>query len=128
MKLLLDTHIWLWFRTDTPRLTRAVSRALGNQENELWLSPISTWEVLMLNSKGRIKLSGDAGVWIQRAIEGINEAVLTHEIVSVAGNLLVQRDPSDCMIAATAIVNDMTLLTADDKLLQLPGLKTLANR
>ena len=82
----------------------------------------------MLNSKGRIKLSGDAGVWIQRAIEGINEAVLTHEIVSVAGNLLVQRDPSDCMIAATAIVNDMTLLTADDKLLQLPGLKTLANR
>lgn len=104
-----------------------VTRALANQENELWLSPISTWEASMLHSKGRIRLAGNLDSWVQRATEGIHEAVLTHEIVSVAGKLFLPRDPLDCMIAATAMVHDMTLVTADERLLELPGVKTLAN-
>ena len=128
MKLLLDTHIWLWFRSETEKLGRTVSLALGNEENELWLSPISTWEALTLHSRGRIQLAGDLGHWVERATEGINEAVVTHEIVSVAQGMQMHKDPADRMIAATAIVHDMTLVTADERLLELPGLTTLANR
>ncbi len=48
MKLLLDTHIWLWSALDPARLSRRVAAALENPTNELWLSPISLWEVLTL--------------------------------------------------------------------------------
>ncbi|MGA3024256.1 MAG: hypothetical protein ABSF98_05760 [Bryobacteraceae bacterium] len=60
MKLLLDTHIWLWSVGNPARLSRRVARALGNPANELWVSPISTWEILGLCRKGRIVLKPDA--------------------------------------------------------------------
>jgi PIN domain nuclease of toxin-antitoxin system len=128
LKLLLDTHIWLWFRGDTKRLGRRVSQALKDVENELWLSPISTWEALTLHKKGRVHLLGDLTEWVARATAGIREAVLTHEIATVALELPMHKDPSDRMIAATALVLDLTLVTADERLLQLTNVKTLANR
>ena len=48
MRLLLDTHIWLWSLSNQPRLTPQVRRALAKPGNELWLSPVSTWEVAWL--------------------------------------------------------------------------------
>ncbi len=48
MKLLLDTHIWLWSVSSPHRLTPKVRRALEKPGHELWLSPISTWEVVLL--------------------------------------------------------------------------------
>jgi len=128
LKLLLDTHIWLWFRGDTKRLGRRTSQALKDEQNELWLSPISTWEALTLHKKGRVHLHGDLAEWVARATAGIKEAVLTHEIVTVARELDLHKDPSDRMLAATAIVLGLTLVTADDRLLELTSLKTLANR
>jgi len=44
VKLLLDTHIWLWALLEPEKLARRVRDALGLGENELWLSPISVWE------------------------------------------------------------------------------------
>ena len=44
MRLLLDTHIWLWNFQDQRRLGRRVLRALQDRQNELWLSPMSVWE------------------------------------------------------------------------------------
>jgi PIN domain nuclease of toxin-antitoxin system len=128
LKLLLDTHIWLWFRGDTKRLGRRASHALKAPENEVWLSPISTWEALALHKKGRVQLHGDLTEWVARATEGIKEAVLTHEIATVALALPLHKDPSDRIIAATALVLDLTLVTADERLLELTNIKTLANR
>jgi PIN domain nuclease of toxin-antitoxin system len=51
LKLLLDAHIWLWFRGDTKRLGKRAFRALQDESKELWLSPISTWEALRLREK-----------------------------------------------------------------------------
>jgi PIN domain nuclease of toxin-antitoxin system len=127
LKLLLDTHIWLWFRGDTKRLGRRVSQALRAEQNELWLSPISTWEALTLHKKGRVHLHGDLTEWVARATAGFQEAVLTHEIVTIARELPLHKDPSDRMIAATALVLDLTLVTADQRLLELASIKTLAN-
>ena len=127
MKLLLDTHIWLWLRGDPKRLGEPADRALRNPENELWLSPISTWEALTLHFKGRLQLGGDLSDWVEQATAGIREAFLTHEIVTVARDLPMHQDPSDRMIAATAKVLDLTLVTADERLLGLGNIKTLAN-
>ncbi|MGA2185086.1 MAG: hypothetical protein ABSH47_18865 [Bryobacteraceae bacterium] len=67
MKLLLDTHIWLWSLLDPARIPKPVAKVLGNPANELWLSPISTWEILDLCRKGRIVLEPNAAVWITAA-------------------------------------------------------------
>ena len=51
MKFLPDTHIWLWYRLGNPRLSTTLQTAIANEENELWLSPISIWETLLLAKK-----------------------------------------------------------------------------
>lgn len=129
MNLLLDTHIWLWSLRDSKRLGRRVRHELNNPANELWLSPISTWEALMLNTKGRIRLTGDLTNWVQRATAPMHEAPLTHEIALAAQQLvLVRQDPADRFLAATAMILDLTLVTADKDLLGLGEIATLANR
>ncbi|HZR66573.1 MAG TPA: type II toxin-antitoxin system VapC family toxin [Terriglobales bacterium] len=129
MKLLLDTHIWLWSLEDPKRLAKRVLQELRNSENELWLSPISTWEALTLNATGRIRLHADLSVWVARATAPFVEAPLTHEIALAARNLAIpQQDPADRFLAATAQVLRLTLVTADTSLLGLGDIATLANR
>jgi hypothetical protein len=60
MKLPLDTHIWLWSVLEPTRLSKRIARAIDNRENQLWLSPISVWKLLMLTHKGRVQLKEDA--------------------------------------------------------------------
>jgi PIN domain nuclease of toxin-antitoxin system len=128
MKLLLDTHIWLWAVQDSKRLGKRLLRELKNEANELWLSPISTWEVLTLNFKGRVRLHGDLADWLAQATAGTREAPLTHEIALAARQLSLHQDPADRILAATAQVLDLTLATADERLLGLGDIRTLANR
>ena len=129
MNLLLDTHIWLWSLYDPKRLGRRVRHELSNPANELWLSPISTWEALILNAKGRVRLTGDLRDWVQRATAPMHEAPLTHEIVLAAQQLeLARQDLADRFLAATAMILDLTLVTADKDLLGLGEIATLANR
>ena len=129
MKLLLDTHIWIWF-VESPERIGAVARThLAAAENELWVSPISTWEVLLLCRKRRIRLALEPTAWLNRALTGIQrEAPLTHEIVRVAHHLQLHGDPADRFLAATAQVHDLTLVTADERLLGLGTIRTMGNR
>lgn len=128
MKLLLDTHIWLWALQDPKRLGRRVLQQLKDEANELWLSPISTWEALTLHFKGRIHIKGNLTEWLARATAGTREAPLTHEIALVARQLPLRQDPADRILAATAEVLDLTLVTADERLLGLGTIRTMANR
>ena len=57
MKLLLYTHIWIWSVGDKARLRPRILKALESSANELWLSPISAWELTILVEKGRVVLS-----------------------------------------------------------------------
>jgi PIN domain nuclease of toxin-antitoxin system len=129
LKLLLDTHIWIWSLAEPNQLSQRVQRELKDQNNELWLSPVSTWEVLLLHSKGRIRLHGNPGDWVTRATMHMHEAPLTHEIVVAAQELpLPHQDPADRFLTATAEVLGLTLVTADHRLLGLGTIATLANR
>lgn len=131
MNLLLDTHIWIWMTLEPARLTQRVARVLDNSENQLWLSPISVWELLMLTQKGRLQLNEDAVAWSRRTIERLQlqEATLTTDVALETSTLsLAHSDPSDHLIAASAKVFDLTLVTADEKLIAASGIKILANR
>lgn len=131
MKLLLDTHIWLWSLFDPGRLRQRVSRELENSRNEIWLSPISVWETLILARKGRFILHGKPENWIRDALlkGSLKEARLTHEIAIRSCALSIpHNDPADRFLAATAIFYGLTLVTADKRLLRCRGFSTLANK
>ena len=129
MKLLLDTHIWIWSLTDTRKLSRLVQGELKDQNNERWLSPVSTWEFLLLHAQGRIQVTSNAREWVMKASAPMREAPLTHEIVLAAQELpLPHQDPADRFLAATASILGLTLVTSDRRLLGLGSIATLANR
>lgn len=131
MKLLLDTHIWVWSVLEPERLSVRVARQLTNPENEIWLSAVSVWELLLLHEKGRVRLIPDAVSWINDNLGRMNirEAPLTFEVALAISSLkLPHNDPADRFIAATAKVFGLTLVTADDQLCKLADLAVLPNR
>jgi PIN domain nuclease of toxin-antitoxin system len=131
VRLLLDTHIWLWTVADPSRLKPRVANALGNPANELWLSPVSTWELVLLVTKGRLQLDVEVDTWVRRALgeAAFREASLTHDVaLRTAQMRLPHRDPADAWLAATAVVYDLTLVTADPRLIESRSCPILPNR
>lgn len=131
MRLLLDTHIWLWSALQPHRVSVRVARTLSDQKNELWLSPISVWELTFLHRRGRAKTPQDIPTWVASSMEELRltEAPLTIEVALAVSELnFPHGDPADHFIAASAKVFDLTLVTADENLIGLPGIRVLANR
>jgi PIN domain nuclease of toxin-antitoxin system len=131
LKFLLDTHIWLWSSLQPNRLSLRVARELDNPENELWLSPVSLWELRPLYDKGRVRLVPDALNWINESLVRLNmrEAPLTFEVaLAVSAVNLPHNDPADGFIAATAKVFGLTLVTSDELLIKLADIDVLPNR
>lgn len=130
MKLLLDTHIFVWAHLEPSRLIRRVATELENPLNELWLSPIVVWEVLMLAERGRLALQPTAPTWVRRACQMVpyTEAPVNHEVAIQSRSIdLDHQDPADRFLAATALVYDLTLVTADERLLRSRRIAFLAN-
>jgi PIN domain nuclease of toxin-antitoxin system len=128
VKLLLDTHIWIWLLHSSERLGSRTHQELGNVANELWVSPISTWEALLQHRKKRVELSVDFLAWVKQSTPGFHQAPFTHEIVLAAEHLDIHADPAGRFLAATAQVLDLTFVTADQRLLGLGSVRTMANR
>jgi PIN domain nuclease of toxin-antitoxin system len=131
MKLLLDTHIWLWSVLEPERLSRRVAKEIQDSSNELWLSPISIWELIVLWQKGRMVPEEDIEAWVPNALRALplQEAPVTNEVARETGRLrLPHRDPADRFLVATAKVFELTLVTADEHLLKARGVSVLANR
>lgn len=131
MRLLLDTHIWAWCLLAPERLGQGVVDAFRSADSELWLSPISTWEMLMLIERGRIEVDGDPSKWVANALATVplNEAPITHDVAIESRKLrLKHSDPADRFIAATALVYDLTLVTADRRLLRSSAYSVMPNR
>jgi len=97
---------------------------------ELWLSPISVWELLVLIERGRVAVNGEPRAWVQGALQaGLSrEAPLTHAVALESQRItLPHPDPADRFLAATARVLDVALATADTRLLAAKPCKLLAN-
>lgn len=130
MKLLLDTHIWLWSILDPERLSRRVAKILNSQANEVWISPISIWELSILARKSRVNLKMDVNEWVTKVLQStpLREAAITNDVALAVNKIRLDHDdPADAFLAATASVFELTLVTADEKLLAFKHISTLAN-
>jgi PIN domain nuclease of toxin-antitoxin system len=118
---MLDTHVLVWLDEANLRLgTEAIEHInTAFQAGNVMVSAISFWEVAMLVRKGRLRLDMDLSVWRNDFMEqGLIELPVTGEIgIKAAGLESFHGDPADRMIAATALQHSLTLLTADEKLL-----------
>lgn len=131
MRLLLDTHIWLWSLIDPKKLAGGVAAALDDEGNGVWLSPVSVWEVLLLADKGKIDLQPDPERWVRDVLRAVplEEAPLTREVAIQSRRIAVpNQDPADRFLAATAQVHDLTLVTNDRDLQRVEGISVLPNR
>ncbi|MGH9742791.1 MAG: type II toxin-antitoxin system VapC family toxin [Candidatus Acidiferrum sp.] len=131
MRLLLDTHIWIWNYSAPEKLTSEVAREITNPDNDRFLSPVSIWEMVMLLEKKRIQLDRDFREWFLQSKADLNilEAPLQWEVAhELRFTMLGYCDPGDRFLVATAKVFDLTLVTADERLLNVPGLSVLPNR
>ena len=131
MRLLLDTHIWIWSYSEAHKLSSEVARAVTNPMNECYLSAISIWEAIVLLEKKRIRMGADFGEAFKRSKQELNliELPLNWEVAhEIRFTMLGYRDPGDRFLVATAKVYDLTLVTADERLMRVPGIRVLANR
>lgn len=131
MRLLLDTHIWLWSALEPHRVSGRVAKEIAEEDNELWLSVTSVWELTCLHRKGRIQLPDDVSGWVETTMRDLRliEAPLTIEVaLAIPSIRFAHGDPADHFLAASAKVFDLTLVTADEHLMHVPGIHVLANR
>lgn len=129
LKLLLDTHVWLWRLLEPERLSADAEGAIVDRDSELLLSPISTWEALVLARKGRIELNPTPHEWVLDALRrsAPTAVPLSHSIAlrSEALNGFASEDPADRFLVATALEHDLTLVTADEDMRAFQPVTTL---
>ncbi len=117
MRLLLDTHTWLWRLLAPERLPASAEQLIADRESELHLSPISIWETLVLARKGRLSVAPSPAEWVLDALRRSRPAALplTHSIAlrSEAIDGFASQDPADRFLVATALEHDLVLVTAD---------------
>ncbi len=131
MKLLLDTHIWLWIHREPWKLTSEVNQKIADPASELWLSPVSVWEFVVLLEKKRVVLSEEMSAWVEKSRKELllREATYSWAVADeLRYTILGHRDPADRLLVATAKVYGLTLVTSDERLIRVPGLSVLANR
>lgn len=118
--LLLDTHIFLWYVLQDKKLTRltesiAIEKAIQN--SCAYISLISIWEIAMLVQKKRLKINSDPRTWVMTAIKKSKILVSDLTINALIGSTelmdLRSKDPADRIILATALENNMKLVTKD---------------
>jgi len=128
LKLLLDTHVILWSAAEPEKLPSKIAEELEKELNELWFSPISVWEILLLAEKGRVVIKADHEKSIRKMFKKLpfREAVINQEVAIQSRKInLPHQDPADRFLAATAIVYDLTLVTADRRLIDAKGFSVL---
>ena len=129
MKLLLDTHVWLWSLLDPKRVSKSAAKALASPDNALHLSPISVWETLVLTRRGRLALEPDPAEWVRQALRNspVTMTPITHDVAIRSESLegFASPDPADRVLVATAIEHDFVLVTADETMRRSDAVETL---
>jgi PIN domain nuclease of toxin-antitoxin system len=123
MRLLLDTHAFLWFITDDRRLPAACAEAIQEESNEVFLSVVSVWEALAKHQLGKLPLPSPADEYLQHRREQHGIASLAFDEPSLSHLLrlpLHHRDPFDRMLICQALQHDLQVVTSDGQFARYP--------
>lgn len=123
MKLLLDTHLLLWAAGDPDRLSFDARSLIEAQENVLFFSAASLWEIAIQKSLGRSDFQADARLVRRGLLDNgyIELPVSSEHAVAVEGLPDIHKDPFDRILVAQAMVEGIVLLTADPVVANYPG-------
>jgi PIN domain nuclease of toxin-antitoxin system len=116
MKMLLDTHVWLWWTAGSPRIKADTRRLFGERENELLLSAASAWEIAIKYRLGRLPLPSGPMEYIssQLMLQSIRALDVTVAHAAATAELPPHHsDPFDRLLIAQARCDGLTLVTAD---------------
>jgi PIN domain nuclease of toxin-antitoxin system len=116
MKILLDTHIFLWFISGDSRLSTDVRDAIRNPDNEIYLSVVSVWESIVTYQLGKLPLPESPETYLpkQRNLHQIASLALDETSVAQLANLPpLHRDPFDRMLICQAVQNGLIIATVD---------------
>ena len=123
MKLLLDTHVWLWWQMAPERLSKAALSALGEEGNDVFLSAVSSWEMAIKIAAGRLQLPRPLGELVPESLmqDGfINLPIQPAHCFALAELPMHHRDPFDKMLVCQSIEHGLTILTSDKMIIQYP--------
>jgi PIN domain nuclease of toxin-antitoxin system len=123
VRLLLDTHLLLWAAAEPERLPAAGAALIEDAGNTLLFSAASLWEVAIKAGLGRADFTVDAGMLRRGLVDnGYDELPITAAHACAVGTLPpLHRDPFDRMLVAQALVEGVSLVTADEGLAGYPG-------
>ena len=129
--IILDTHIWIWWNQDSPKLTNFQKEIIESSRTDgIGISTISLLEISRLVDRGRLILPKPLKEWFSIALaeEGILLISITPEIAIESYSLPGEfhKDPADRIIVATARTYDCSLLTNDGNILAYPNVKLIA--
>lgn len=127
MRLLLDTHVFLWATAEPERLNPRTRRLLERRENELLLSAVSAWEIAIKFGLGKLTLPLPPAEYVpsRMALLGLAPLLIDHShALKVAGLPAHHRDPFDRLLVAQAMLERVALVTADP-LLKPYGIKIM---
>lgn len=116
MKYLLDTMVWIWALDAYEQLNAKARHVLEDREDELYLSPVTTWELSIKMQIGRLEFPGTPASSVPNfmAQQGVRPLLITHAHAARIYELpALHKDPFDRMLIAQALVEEMTILTAD---------------
>lgn len=117
MRLLLDTHAFLWWITDDDRLSQRAGRLIADGSNEVYFSAASAWEIAIKAGLGRIRLPDDAWSFTPGQLErNAFQPLPVHVSHAVAVIALpdIHSDPFDRMLVAQALMEGLTIVSGDE--------------
>ena len=116
MRILLDTHTFLWWTENSPKLSTTAQAAMTNGKNQLFLSVVSAWEIAIKAQLGKLAVSGDLSNFITEQIYLNRISVLPIHLqhaLEVASLPLLHRDPFDRLLIAQSRQEQIPILTLD---------------
>jgi PIN domain nuclease of toxin-antitoxin system len=121
VKILLDTHIFIWAIMGDPRLTQAQRELYTDKRNELFLSVVSVWEIVLKAGLGKLRMPVPAVSFVARQLKQNRISLLAIHLSHLAALETLpplHRDPFDRLLVAQAKAEGMTILSVDSKLPQ----------
>jgi PIN domain nuclease of toxin-antitoxin system len=116
MRILLDTHIFLWFISGDSQLSQKVRNAIRDSDNEVYLSAISVWEVIVKYQLGKLPLPESPEIYLPKQRDLHQIASLSFDemtVIQLAKLPPLHRDPFDRMLVCQALQHNLTLATVD---------------